>query len=54
MHAVGRYREAVAFQQQQLQPGRAVYFCGDYLATATIDGAIATGQAAAGALALGI
>ena len=47
VHAVGRYREAVAFQKAQSTPGRAVFFCGDYLATATIDGAIATGQAAA-------
>jgi len=50
VHAVGRYREAVAFQTSQSAAGRAVYFCGDYLATATIDGAIATGQAAAEAL----
>ena len=50
VHAVGRYHQAVSFQAAQLHPGRRVYFCGDYLATATVDGAIATGQAAAGAL----
>lgn len=50
VHAVGRYQQAAAFQAAQLQPGRRVYFCGDYLATATIDGALATGQAAAAAL----
>ena len=52
VHAVGRYGAAVAFQQTQAEPGRAVFFCGDYLATATIDGAIATGRAAAAAAGL--
>lgn len=50
VHAVGRYRQAQSFQQEQQQQARQVTFCGDYLATATIDGAIAAGQAAAHAL----
>ena len=50
VHAVGRYRQAVAFQHAQAQAGRNLFFCGDYLATATIDGAIASGRAAAEAL----
>ncbi|MBL90414.1 MAG: hypothetical protein CMH56_01190 [Myxococcales bacterium] len=43
VHAVGRYRLAHAFQQEQKARGGPVFFCGDYLATATIDGAVATG-----------
>jgi len=50
VHAVGRYAQAVAFQQAQAQAGRTVFFCGDYLATATIDGAIASGRTAAEAV----
>ena len=41
VHEVGRYRGAVDFQADQAT--RALQFCGDYLATATIEGAIATG-----------
>ena len=47
VHAVGRYAQAVAFQEAQGQSGRSLFFCGDYLSTATIDGAIASGRAAA-------
>ncbi len=50
VHGVGRYQQAVAFQQAQAQSGRTIFFAGDYLATATIDGAIATGRAAAEAM----
>ena len=50
VHAVGRYKQAVDFQTAQAQPGRSIFFAGDYLATATIDGAIETGRAAANAL----
>ncbi|MEC7987634.1 MAG: FAD-dependent oxidoreductase, partial [Myxococcota bacterium] len=46
VHAVGRYADADRFQK--VQRGRKVYFCGDYLATATIEGAIATGLAVQG------
>ena len=41
VHEVGRYRGAVDFQEDQAL--RPLQFCGDYLATATIEGAIATG-----------
>ncbi|MGB0592099.1 MAG: protoporphyrinogen/coproporphyrinogen oxidase [Myxococcota bacterium] len=43
VHSVGRYRAAVDFQAAQASRDQRVYLCGDYLATATIDGAIATG-----------
>jgi protoporphyrinogen/coproporphyrinogen III oxidase len=43
VHGVGRYRGAVAFQADQTGGDRSVQFCGDYLATSTVDGAIATG-----------
>jgi len=43
VHAVGRYRKAALFKEEQR--GRALQFCGDYLATATIEGAIASGLA---------
>ena len=51
VHSVGRYRLAVEFQASQGHGDRRVYFCGDYLATATVDGAIATGLAVAEAIA---
>jgi predicted NAD/FAD-dependent oxidoreductase len=47
VHAVGRYRMAAALERQQSGP---VVFAGDYLATATVDGALRTGLAAAAAL----
>jgi protoporphyrinogen/coproporphyrinogen III oxidase len=53
VHSVGRYRQAVAFQAAQAHGDHRVLLCGDYLATATIDGAIATGLAAARALSSG-
>lgn len=43
VHAVGRYRKAAAFCASQAGPIR---FAGDYLATATVDGALASGLAA--------
>lgn len=43
VHAPGRYRLATTFQTEQLASDSPVRFCGDYLATATIDGALATG-----------
>ena len=43
VHAPGRYRLAAAFQTQQQKSTSPVRFCGDYLATATIDGALETG-----------
>lgn len=51
IHEVGRYGGAAAFQAEQRQGDHLVYFCGDYLATATIDGAIATGLMVATAMA---
>ena len=51
VHAVGRYREAVKFQATQRGP---VVFAGDYLATATIDGALRTAYEAARALVPGL
>jgi len=47
VHEVGRYKEALAFQETQARHQGQVFFCGDYLATATIDGAISTGLKAA-------
>ena len=47
MHAVGRYKAALAAQEAQATTLSGVYFCGDYLSTATIDGAIETGLQAA-------
>jgi protoporphyrinogen/coproporphyrinogen III oxidase len=41
LHAVGRYKMAAEFNKEQKT--RSLQFCGDYLATATIEGAIATG-----------
>ena len=43
IHEVGRYIRAVEFCKTQSVRSRRLYFCGDYLATATIDGAMATG-----------
>lgn len=42
--SVGRYRKAATFLEQQQPP---VVFAGDYLATATIEGALRSGQSAA-------
>ena len=50
LHRVGRYRHAIAFNEAQMASTGPIYFCGDYLATATIDGAIETGLRAAAAL----
>jgi protoporphyrinogen/coproporphyrinogen III oxidase len=47
IHAVGRYRAAAAFLARQRPP---VVFAGDYLATATIEGALRSGVRAAGAV----
>ena len=47
VHAVGRYKAALAVQEAQATTLSGVYFCGDYLSTATIDGAIETGLQAA-------
>lgn len=41
---VGRYKVAARFQQQQKPP---IVFAGDYLATATVEGALRTGKLAA-------
>ena len=47
VHRVGRYRKAAEFKRNQDDPNRPLYFCGDYLSTSTIDGAVASGFAAA-------
>ncbi len=44
VHAVGRYRKAV--EALRFQEGSDIQFCGDYWATATIEGAIATAEMA--------
>ncbi|MFW7379034.1 MAG: protoporphyrinogen/coproporphyrinogen oxidase [Oligoflexus sp.] len=44
LHAVGRYLSAAQFQEQQSPP---LVFAGDYLSTATIDGALTSGVRAA-------
>ena len=44
VHSVGRYKKAKEFWQQQQAP---LLFAGDYLSTATIDGAIWSGKKAA-------
>ena len=41
IHAVGRYELAAQFNEEQCS--KTIRFCGDYLATATIEGAIASG-----------
>ena len=48
VHSVGRYADAAKFLKCQDAEQGQVLFCGDYLATATIDGAVATGLRAAG------
>ena len=45
LHAVGRYQRAADFLETQRRHASPLQFCGDYLATATVDGAIATGLA---------
>ncbi|HAN30917.1 MAG TPA: hypothetical protein DCQ06_04915 [Myxococcales bacterium] len=50
LHAVGRYRQAQAFHADQDQAQSQVTFCGDYLASATIEGAVESGARAAKAL----
>ena len=50
IHEVGRYHQAAAFHRSQLGGKRDVLFAGDYLATATVDGAVATGLRAARAM----
>jgi predicted NAD/FAD-dependent oxidoreductase len=50
VHAVGRYRLAHEFECEQAARGGPVLFCGDYLGTATLEGAVATGFAAARAV----
>jgi predicted NAD/FAD-dependent oxidoreductase len=50
VHAVGRYRQAAAFKREQSSGDSPILFCGDHLATATVDGAMASGYAAADAL----
>ncbi len=47
LHAVGRYQQAALFLEEQRRSESRLQFCGDYLATATIDGALATGLATA-------
>lgn len=47
VHAVGRYRQAAAIEAAQRGP---LVFAGDYLTTATVDGALRSGEAAADAL----
>ncbi|MAA79731.1 MAG: hypothetical protein CL916_10765 [Deltaproteobacteria bacterium] len=44
VHAVGRYRRAVEAQKGQVDSN--IQFCGDYWASATIEGAIATAEEA--------
>ena len=41
VHEVGRYKKAANLNQEQ--QGKTIRFCGDYLATATIEGAIQSG-----------
>ena len=50
VHGVGRYRLAAEFQAHQAESNRPIYFCGDYLSTSTIDGAVASGLSAANAV----
>jgi oxygen-dependent protoporphyrinogen oxidase len=51
VHGVGRYREAAAFLASASGP---VAFAGDYLATATVDGALRSGQRAAAQLSVDV
>ena len=48
VHAVGRYGLASEFLKIQQENKSPLAFCGDYLATATVEGAVATGLNAAG------
>ncbi len=50
LHGVGRYRKSVEVHSRQQAGGAVVMFAGDYLTTATVDGAIESGLRAAGAL----
>ena len=47
IHEVGRYRAAADFQAEQRAQRSRVTFCGDYLTTATVEGAVASGFAVA-------
>ncbi len=47
IHEVGRYRDAVGFRRAQAGCDGRVVFCGDYLATATVEGAVVSGMRAA-------
>jgi protoporphyrinogen/coproporphyrinogen III oxidase len=46
VHEVGRYTLADDFQKEQQANNGALRFCGDYLATATVEGAVTTGLTA--------
>ena len=46
VHEVGRYALADDFQKEQQANDGALRFCGDYLATATVEGAVTTGLTA--------
>ena len=50
LHSVGRYRQSVEMHKYQQAGGTVVMFAGDYLTTATVDGAIESGLRAASAL----
>jgi oxygen-dependent protoporphyrinogen oxidase len=50
VHEVGRYILADEFQQAQRRIGGPVWFCGDYLTTATVEASVASGFAAAEAV----
>jgi protoporphyrinogen/coproporphyrinogen III oxidase len=47
VHRPGRYQAADRFQEEQTRGSAPIRFCGDYLATATIDGALESGFRAA-------
>ena len=47
VHAVGRYKLANEFLELQQENKSPLAFCGDYLATATVEGAVTTGLNAA-------
>tara|TARA_B100001939_G_scaffold348218_1_gene374272 strand:+ start:25201 stop:26730 length:1530 start_codon:yes stop_codon:yes gene_type:complete len=47
VHSVGRYRQAATFLEEQSGP---IVFAGDYLANATVEGAIHSAQSAVAAL----
>lgn len=51
VHAPGRYKLAHQFQIEQTERGGPIFFCGDYLATATLEGAVATGAVVSKAMA---